>query len=224
MKTPKAVIFDLDGVIVDTVHYYYLSTKKVADEMGVPFTEVDNLRYQGKSRRSLMEELASRSNRSFTNKEIEVFGEKRNVYYQQYISELTDAAIFPGVISFIKDLVEENIKIGLASSSSNAERVLRQLDLTQYFNVIVNPKAIKQAKPDPEIFLTAAKKLNVEPDECVAIEDGEAGLTGILATDMFSIGVGSYPYLQQADWHIYSTKDLSWKELTERYQTKEDES
>ncbi|WP_335872460.1 beta-phosphoglucomutase [Bacillus sp. 2205SS5-2] len=216
----KAVIFDLDGVIVDTVHYYYLATKKVANEMGAVFSEEDNLFFQGKSRSSLIKELADRSPNSYQAEEKQAFGEKRNAGYQTYINQMNSQSIFPGVLSFLEELKTEGIATALASSSSNAQRVLKQVGLAAYFDVVVDPQTLANGKPDPEIFLTAASLLGVEPRDCVAIEDGEAGLTGILATDMYSIGVGDYPYLAKSDWSILSMKELTLSRLLVKFQQK----
>ncbi|KGP72712.1 beta-phosphoglucomutase [Pontibacillus yanchengensis] len=218
----EAVVFDLDGVIVNTVPYYYKSTKKVADEMGVPFTEEDNLAYQGRPRLDLIDALANRSDRTYSYQEKIDLGERKNRYYQEYISSLSEKNIMPGILPFLEETKQADIPIALASSSSNARMVLKKLGLTDYFSIIMNPKELKKGKPDPEIFLSAADQLGVKYNQCVAIEDGEAGLEAILATSMFSVGVGTASFLQQADWHIESTRELSLDTLQEKVNIKEE--
>ncbi|MYL35355.1 beta-phosphoglucomutase [Pontibacillus yanchengensis] len=215
-----AVVFDLDGVIVNTVPYYYKSTKKVADEMGVPFSEEDNLAYQGRPRQDLINALASRSNRSYTYQEKIDLGERKNRYYQEYISSLSEKNIMPGILPFLEEVKQSDIPITLASSSSNARMVLKKLGLTDYFSVIMNPKELIKGKPDPEIFLSAADQLGASYNNCVAIEDGEAGLEAIFSTSMFSVGVGTASFLKQADWHIESTRELSLDTLQKKLDSK----
>ncbi|WLR41780.1 beta-phosphoglucomutase [Bacillus carboniphilus] len=213
----KAVIFDLDGVIVDTIQFYYHSTKRVADELNVPFTEEDNLYFQGRSRLSLMEELVKRSGKHYSHEELVTLGEKRNAYYLEWLEKLDETYLLPGIKEFLQEVKEANLKTGLASSSSNAKFVLDKLNLDSYFDVIVDPKTLIKGKPDPEIFLTAADRLNVPYESCVAIEDGEAGLEGILATPMFSVGIGQAEYLQRARWWIKSSEQLTLASLQKKW-------
>lgn len=207
--TFKAVIFDLDGVIVNTVPLYYKATLPIANKLDISFTEEDNLLYQGRPRMELIQMLAERSDQSFTHEEMVELGEWRNRNYQQLIAQLTEDDLMPGMKAFIQELANDKTPMALASASSNAEFVLHQLGLTSYFDIIMDPKSLRNGKPDPEIFVTAADRLGVAHKDCVAIEDGEAGLKAILSTQMFSIGVGTSSYLSAADWTISHTSYLT---------------
>jgi beta-phosphoglucomutase len=213
----KAVIFDFDGVIADTVQHYYEATKRIADELEVPYTIEDNLRFQGIPRKILMDELASRCSREVTEEEKLYLGNKKGEYYRELIAEFTKGDMLPGMYEFLLNLKEAGIKLGIASSSSNAPFLLEKFGIKDWFECIVDPHKLKKGKPDPEIFLTAADCLGVEYDSCAAVEDGEAGLQGIMETPMFSVSIGNSDKLKQAEWNVPSTDHLVFDELLRRF-------
>ncbi|MGX1982121.1 beta-phosphoglucomutase [Thermolongibacillus altinsuensis] len=216
----EAVIFDLDGVIADTVELYYIATKRLADEIGVPFDRTLNQKLQGMSRLSMVEALLGDQANEWTDEEKVALGNKRGEYYRQLIEQLTPHDVLPGMLQLLQDIREEGVKIGLASSSSNASFVVERLQVRSFFDYIVDVKTIKKMKPDPEIFLKAAQGLGVVPHHCVAIEDGEAGLRAIKETDMFSVGIGKHLTDLQPDWLVHSTAEITWSELKERFEHK----
>ncbi|MGP7818307.1 beta-phosphoglucomutase [Niallia sp. 01092] len=216
-KVLEAVIFDFDGVIADTVSLYYEATKRIAEELNVPFSIEDNLRFQGIPRTVLIEELVSRSNVSLSDEEKILLGNKKSDYYKEMIADFTEEQMLPGMKDFLSELKANGIKLAIASSSSNAPFLLEKFGVRDWFTCIVDPHSLKKGKPDPEIFLTAADLLDVEYKNCAAIEDGEAGLSGIMQTPMFSVGVGEEDYLQKADWHVKSTKELQLESLLKKF-------
>ncbi|AYV69356.1 beta-phosphoglucomutase [Niallia circulans] len=213
----QAVIFDFDGVIADTVPLYYKATKKMAVEIGASFTREDNLRYQGVPRKVLIDDLVAQTDKVFTDREKEMLGNRKSEYYKALISEFTVENMLPGMYEFLKDLREMGIKFGIASSSSNAPFLLDRFGIRDWFECIVDPHSLKKGKPDPEIFLTAADCLGVDYHECAAIEDGQAGLSGILQTPMFSVGIGQGDVFAKADWQVASTRELSASTLLEKF-------
>ncbi|MEK5053548.1 beta-phosphoglucomutase [Niallia sp. FSL K6-0212] len=213
----QAVIFDFDGVIADTVPLYYEATKKMALEIGVSFTREDNLRYQGVPRKVLIDDLVAQTDKVFTDKEKEILGNRKSDYYKALIAEFTVENMLPGMYEFLKELREMGIKFGIASSSSNAPFLLERFGIRDWFDCIVDPHSLKRGKPDPEIFLTAADCLGIDYHECAAIEDGQAGLSGILQTPMFSVGIGQGDVFAKADWQVASTRELSAKTLLEKF-------
>ncbi|MFP3720073.1 beta-phosphoglucomutase [Niallia circulans] len=213
----QAVIFDFDGVIADTVPLYYEATKKMALEIGASFTREDNLRYQGVPRKVLIDDLVAQTDKVFTDKEKEMLGNRKSEYYKALIAEFTVENMLPGMYEFLKELREMGIKFGIASSSSNAPFLLERFGIRDWFECIVDPHSLKKGKPDPEIFLTAADCLGVDYHKCAAIEDGQAGLSGILQTPMFSVGIGQGDVFAKADWQVASTRELSAKTLLEKF-------
>ncbi|KGX92470.1 beta-phosphoglucomutase [Pontibacillus halophilus JSM 076056 = DSM 19796] len=218
MKQLQGVLFDLDGVIVDTVPYYYEATKQLADELRLPFSEEDNIRFQGRPRMDLMNHLVGDR---YTHEEKVELGERRNRYYQERIATLTRADMMPGIEDFIEQLLKEGIPIALTSSSSNAEFVLQQIQLLDAFTAVIDPKSVSKGKPHPDIFLKGAEAIMVPEENCVAIEDGEAGLAAILQTNMYAVGIGPYDHLQQADWHILDSTKLTVSALKENFYKKQ---
>ncbi|KZE10309.1 MULTISPECIES: beta-phosphoglucomutase [Priestia] len=214
----QAIIFDLDGVIADTIHLYYRANKKVADQLNVSFSEELNQQLQGISRMRTVELIAAQGNVHLTVEQKEEFAYEKNKHYQALIREMTEDHLLPGIKMLLEDCKKQGIKMGIASSSSNANTVIDALGIRSFFDCIVDVRKIKKGKPDPEIFLTAAHQLKVKPDACVAIEDGEAGIKAINQTDMVSIGVGKHLREEDVNFRVYSTADLHVKTIKEVFE------
>lgn len=205
----KAVIFDLDGVIVDTAKYHYLAWGNLASELGFTFTEKDNELLKGVSRVRSLEILLGIGNVTLTQEDFDKYASKKNDEYLKLINELTPADILPGVNDFIMELKRNGYLISLGSASKNALFILNHLKLTDYFDSIVDGTHVNKAKPDPEVFLTAAKNLGVEPIECVVFEDAVAGVEAGKNAGMRVIGVGEPSVLNTADMVISTFEKLS---------------
>lgn len=213
----EALIFDLDGVIVDTINLYYQANKMIADETGVHFTHDWNQQIQGISRYETVKQIVRQSDKFYSKEEMHALAEKKNRHYQVLIETLDEKAILPGIFQLIKEAKAAETKLAIASSSSNAMHVLEKIGLQSYFDKVVTSRDVTRGKPDPEIFLTAAKEIGTHPKNCVAIEDGIAGLTAIKQTDMFSIGVGLHEGMEQADWQVASTHELTFKSVNKKF-------
>ncbi|MCY6355826.1 beta-phosphoglucomutase [Clostridium sp. ZS2-4] len=207
MNNIKACIFDLDGVIVDTAKYHYLAWKRLANELGFDFSEEDNERLKGVSRMDSLEILLEIGNKNFDEETKKQLAEKKNSWYVEYISKMTEDEILPGVREFLTLLREAGIKISLGSVSKNSMKILNSINLVSYFDAIIDGTKITKAKPDPEVFLKGAQELNVEPKDCVVFEDAAAGIDGAINAGMYSIGVGSPEILHKANKVIGSFVD-----------------
>ncbi|MBA2132396.1 beta-phosphoglucomutase [Capillibacterium thermochitinicola] len=199
MKKTAAAIFDLDGVIVDTAKYHYLAWKRLAAELGFDFSEADNERLKGVSRMRSLEILLEIGGVTATEQEKTVMAAKKNDWYLQYIQKITPAELLPGVVPFLEDLRARGIKVALASASKNARVILSRLEIEPYFDAIVDGNRVAKAKPDPEIFLTAAADLGVVPAHCVVFEDAAAGVEAGKKAGMFVVGIGDRRNLPEAD-------------------------
>jgi len=198
MYNIKAVLFDLDGVLVDTAKYHYLAWNRLAQELNITFSLEDNERLKGVSRMKSLEIILEIGNITIdSNTKLEL-AQKKNSWYVEYISKLTPDDILPGVIDFIKNLKTNGIKIALGSASKNSMLILDMLNLTSYFDCIIDGTKVSKAKPDPEVFLKGALELNVLPSECVVFEDAEAGVEAALNAGMYCIGIGSKDILKKA--------------------------
>jgi beta-phosphoglucomutase len=219
-KPLQAFIFDLDGVITDTAEYHYLAWKALGEELGIAFSREFNEELKGVSRMDSLEKILALGNRQgdFTQEQKEKFASKKNEHYVRLIANISPNDILPGIKELIFSIKEKGYKLGLASVSKNAFTVMNSLQLKDQFDVIVDAATIVKGKPDPEIFETAAKLLNVEPRYCIGIEDAAAGVDSIKDAGMFAVGVGSEESLAKADLLYSSTKQLSLSEIVQAYQ------
>ena len=199
----SACIFDLDGVIVDTAKYHYLAWKRLAQELGMDFSEVQNERLKGVSRmKSLNILLEEAGIATLSEVEKTALAEKKNRWYVEYISQLTPDAILHGVLDFIYELKQHHFKIALGSASKNAKMVLNKLQIAHLFDAVIDGAEVMYAKPDPEIFLLAARAMHVTPPDCVVFEDAEVGIEAAEQAGMVSVGVGNPGILKNAAFVI----------------------
>lgn len=208
----KAVVFDLDGVIVSTDDYHYRAWKSMADEEGIYFDREINERLRGVSRMESLEIILVKAEKTYTDQEKNQMAEKKNNLYRELLNELTPKDILPGVMKVLEDLKGNNIKIAIGSSSKNTPMILAKIGLNNYFNAVADGNEIKNSKPDPEVFLLAAKKLEVVPENCLVVEDADAGVEAALAGNMKVLAVGYASSNSKAD---YKFKDLSMVNIKE---------
>ena len=172
----KAVIFDLDGVIVSTDDCHYEAWKRLADEEGIYFDRRINDRLRGVSRTASLEIVLERAEKAYTEEEKTGLAERKNNYYREYIKKLTPKDILPGVMENLEELKKNGIKIAIGSSSKNTPVILKQIGLDGYFDAVSDGNNITKSKPDPEVFLKAAQMLGIPPESCLVIEDADAGI------------------------------------------------
>lgn len=207
----KAAIFDLDGVIVDTARFHYSAWKEIAEKYGKDFTQRQNERLKGVSRRHSLEILLEECGLILPEEEQEFLLEYKNKSYVSMLDTLSEKDILPGVKDFLTKLREYNIKTALGSASRNATYILEKLKLVQEFDEIVDGNKTSRAKPDPEVFRLGSESLGIKPQECVVFEDAQSGVAAAKAGGMGCIGIGCSTVLQQADFVV---KDLqNWQEL-----------
>jgi beta-phosphoglucomutase len=199
MSLPKACIFDLDGVIVDTVPAHFVAWKSMADELNIPFTEEENEHLKGVSRIDSMKRILAMGNVEKTDEEILEYTTRKNDIYVEIISRMTKDDILPGVLDFIDLLKANNVAIAIGSSSKNTPTILKAVGLVDVFPVIVDGNQVTHSKPDPEVFLKGAEKLGFAPAECVVLEDAISGVEAAKRGGMKCIGVGEEEVLAAAD-------------------------
>ncbi|MGE5559148.1 MAG: beta-phosphoglucomutase [Bacillota bacterium] len=191
MNKIKAVIFDLDGVIVTTDECHYKAWRKLADEEGIYFDRGINERLRGVSRMDSLEILLEKSPREYSREEKELLAERKNGYYREYIGSLTPADILPGMMEIFHELRRKGLKIAVGSSSKNAATILNRIGLAKFFDCVVDGSHIVKSKPDPEIFLKIAFYLKIPPENCLVVEDADAGIEAALAGGMQAAAVGA---------------------------------
>lgn len=213
MHKPLACIFDLDGVIVDTSYYHFKAWQRLAKSLSIPFDEDDNQQLKGLSRRASLLKILEIGQKTVPEKEFQLLMDRKNGWYQEYISQLKQDNVLDGILPFLDELENKNIKKAIGSSSKNAKRILRALELTDRFGAIIDGNVIKNAKPDPEVFLRGAAAFNVKEKECIVFEDAASGIEAANRAGMSSVGVGKEYHLNDADTVIPSFREISLKDI-----------
>jgi beta-phosphoglucomutase len=202
-------------VIVDTAHYHFLAWSRLAKELKIPFTENDNERLKGVSRAESLDILLSLGKGLLPDQTVrEKLAARKNEWFIEYINHMHRDEIFPGVEDLINELKKNGVRIGLASSSKNAPQVVRALGIAADFDTIVDGGMVTHAKPDPEIFLLTARRLDVPASDCLVFEDAAAGVEAALAAGMKCVGVGSRDQLGRANLVIGKTGDFDLAALS----------
>jgi kojibiose phosphorylase len=184
----QAVIFDFDGVLCDTVEYHYRSWKRLAQEYGFPFDRKVNEKLLGLTRRRSLEVILD--GRLPSEETTQEMLRRKNQYYLELVDQMTSDDLLSGVIELLEELRQANLKVGVASASRNARRVLEQIGVDGYINVIADGNTVQRSKPAPDVYLEAAQGLRVESEACIAIEDSQAGVRAALLAGMCVIGLG----------------------------------
>jgi beta-phosphoglucomutase len=209
MTNKKAFIFDLDGVIVDTARYHYFAWKKLANSVGVDFSEEQNEQLKGVSRvRSLEKILAWGGIQLSEDKFMELMAKKNNDYLS-YVNKMTEAEILVDVPKVLNFLKSAGYPTALGSASKNARTILQKVNLYNNFDAIVDGTNVTKAKPDPEVFLNAAKLLKTDPSDCIVFEDSVAGVQAANIAGMISIGIGNSKVLNEADYIFNDFTEIS---------------
>ena len=209
----KGVIFDLDGVIVSTDDCHYLAWKRMADEEGIPFDRAVNERLRGVSRMESLNIILEKATVAYTDAQKEALATRKNTYYVDLIGRLTPADILPGALDVLQELRKRNVKIAIGSSSRNTPVILRQIGLDHAFDAVADGNQIRHSKPDPEVFVLAASLLGIAPENCLVVEDADAGVEAALAGGMKALGVGSAAQNPRATYRAQSLADVDLNTL-----------
>lgn len=187
----KGVIFDLDGVICFTDRYHYTAWKKIADEERIEFNEQVNERLRGVSRAESLEIILERAAKTYTQDEKAVLMENKNEAYKELLKNMTPDDVDGEVRDTLCALRERGLKLAIGSSSKNTGFILRQIGLEGFFDAVSDGTKITRSKPDPEVFLLAADMIGLKPEECLVVEDAEAGIDAAVSGGFHNAGIGS---------------------------------
>jgi len=209
----RAVIFDLDGVLVSTDNFHYQGWKRLADEEGIYFDETINHRLRGVSRMESLEILLERSNRTYTPKEKEALAVRKNLYYRDLLQSITPADVLPGALELCRGLRERGIKLAIGSSSRNSPLILEKTDMTKWFDATADGNDIQRSKPDPQVFLLAASRLGIAPENGLVVEDAPSGVQGAVSGGFRCLAVGAAQDDPKADWRFPSLAEVSAESL-----------
>lgn len=203
----KAFIFDLDGVIVDTAKYHYLAWKKIANELEIEFTHEHNELLKGVSRVRSLDIILELGKVEASQEDKNKWLFEKNENYLSYLVDMDNSEILPGVMPILDYLKEQKQLIALGSASKNARPILEKTGILSYFDAIVDGNDVSNAKPDPEVFLIAAKLLGTKPEDSIVFEDSVAGIQAANIGGMTSVGIGEAATLHEAK---YLFKDFTF--------------
>ncbi len=209
MKKDKTFIFDLDGVIVDTAKYHFLAWKKLADELGIDFTHEHNEQLKGVSRIRSLEIILELGKKEVSKADFEMLLTRKNEDYLRYIEKMDENEILVGVLDTLNFVRANGWKIVLGSASKNARPILEKTGLLSYFDAVVDGNDVSKAKPDPEVFVIGAEKVNTKPENCIVFEDSVAGIQAANRAGMTSIGIGNKEILYQAKYVFRDFTEIS---------------
>jgi len=210
----KGAIFDLDGVIVNTVPLHFKAWKRMFEEYGHSFTfddykaKVDGIpRTDGA--RAILTELSA--------EELEKAAAKKQEYFLEYLEKEEIIEVYKGTLDLIKELRGHKVKIAVISSSKNCPRILKKADMYKFIDVEINGNDITKGKPDPQIFLMAQEKLGLEVSECVVFEDAVLGVKAAKRGGFKTVGVDRHQdpeRLHEADLVVNDLGELNYHKLT----------
>src|SRR5215469_1293238 len=212
MQIPKAIIFDLDGVLTDTSEYHYRGWKRLADDEGIPFTREENDAYlRGVGRRESLAYLIR--DRQHSEEQIQEMMDRKNRYYSKLIKSMSPKDVVPGGRELLEEIRQAGIKTAVASASKNCRTVLDLLQITQLFDGIADGNSVVNSKPAADIFVFAAGLVNVPTTECLGVEDAEAGITAIKTAGMTALAIGPQERFHGADRVLPTMENKRLKDL-----------
>jgi beta-phosphoglucomutase len=205
--TKKAFIFDLDGVIVDTAKYHFLAWQKIASQLGIEFTPEHNEELKGVSRVRSLDIILDLGKIQATQVDKDLWLTQKNNDYLAYIENMDESEILPGVLNVLEYIKQKQQLIALGSASKNARPILEKVKILHLFDAIVDGNDVTNAKPDPEVFVRAAKLLGASNENAIVFEDSVAGIQAANIANMTSIGIGEAKILHEAQ---YIFKDFTF--------------
>jgi len=212
LKKPKAIIFDLDGVLTDTSEYHYQSWKRLADDEGIPFTHEENDEHlRGVGRRdSLMYIIRGRQ---FTEAQIQEMMERKNRYYHDLIKNMTPIDLTPGGRTLLQEIRNAGIKVAIGSGGKNCRMVLDLLKITDLLDGIADGNSVTNGKPAADLFVYAAGLVNVPTVDCLGVEDADAGIEAIKTGGMQALAIGPRERFHRADKVVPTLANLHLQDL-----------
>ena len=207
----KAFIFDLDGVITDTAELHYQAWQRMANEEGYYFDREINEQLRGVSRQASLNIILN--GKEISEEKFAELMKRKNDYYVELLNTISAKDVLPGIEQFLLELNARGIKVALASASKNARPILHRLGLTPLFDAIGDGWSVNRSKPAPDVFIHAAGQVGVNADECIVVEDAEAGVDAAKEAGMRVVGIGPNDRVGHATWRFDDTKGINLGEI-----------
>lgn len=208
----KAFIFDLDGVLVNSVQLHYQAWARVAELHDIHFDQARMDSFRGLPREACLQSLFQ--DRPLSSQQIPDLLRLKDEAYQYAVRQAhPDDLLMPGVFKFLDDTRDAGIPLGIASSSVNAIFVAEHLGLSPYMDCIADGTTVENGKPAADIFIWVAGALRTRPSNCIAFEDGLVGIQAAKQAGMYVVGIGEGAWLRQADCQYTQFSDLQLLKL-----------
>lgn len=204
----QGIIFDLDGVLCHTDQYHYQAWKMVADQLGIYFDEAINHRLRGVSRMQSLEIILERYDGQLSTQEKQRYAQQKNEQYRHLLANITPRDLAPETHEVLQTLRAAGLLLAIGSSSKNAQYILERIGLSNYFDAVVDGNQIQYSKPDPQVFLLAAKAINRPPEEVLVVEDAVAGVQAAIAGGMQCAAIGDAAKANIAQYNIHTLAEL----------------
>ena len=203
----------MDGVLVDTEPHHTILEQGLFDHFNIKISEEEHVTYMGKTSEKMWQEIVRDKNLP---EDVMTYLTKHEEEAKNYFTQLTDLHPIPGLVDILNYLTETGVPIAVASSSSPAmiETILKKTGLTKYFNLTVSSVETGKSKPEPDVFLLTASRLNIKPENCMVIEDSGNGIKAAKAAGMLCIAYCNNEK-SSADEYINEFREL--KELLPLY-------
>ena len=209
MSRFQGVIFDLDGVLCHTDEYHYLAWQALADKIGVPFDRTVNERLRGVSRMASLDIILERATRTYTDAEKTALATEKNKMYRGFLAKMTPDDLPAGVRETLATLRARGYRLAIGSSSRNTPLITERLGIAPAFDAVADGNEITRSKPDPEVFLLAAKKLALAPGACLVVEDAGSGVSAAVAGGFTAAGIGSAADDPRVTYRLGAFSDLA---------------
>lgn len=204
----KGIIFDLDGVICSTDEQHYAAWQALADKLNIPFDRERNNLLRGVSRMACVDIILEKSSKTYTEEEKLQMATEKNELYRQLLTELSGKDLSPDVKKTLDALRNAGYKLAIGSSSKNTPFILERIGLGDFFDAVSDGNNITHSKPHPEVFLMAAAMLELEPKDCLVVEDAHAGVEAAAAGGFNCAAMGDAKDDARAVFHLGKFSDL----------------
>lgn len=218
LTAPTALIFDMDGVLVDTIDLHYRAWKRVADAARMPFTQADMDRMRGKHRRDCLRQILRE--RPVTEADVARYFSIKDDALHNELEHLTPADVLPGVLDLLRAARSAGLRLAVASSSTKTLPVLRQTDLLPWFDAVAHADTVRRPKPNPDVFVWAAGALRAPVEEAVVFEDAAVGVEAAQTCGMFAVGLGTPDLVGEANLVLPGLDGLTLEALRAAFEAR----
>lgn len=186
-KGISGIIFDFDGVLIETDVCHYKAWKVIADQLHIPFDEDVNQLLRGVSREESLEIILKSAGVKITPEEKKRLLEQKNKLYFEFVCNMDHTKAREKIHYITNELYKRGIKSAIGSASKNARKILEKMNATQYFDGIIDGNDITKGKPDKEVFVKASQQIKVDSENCLVVEDSASGLEAAFRAGMRSV-------------------------------------